>query len=104
MEPHSACGGSPIGRVAEALPAVRRAAPPGTPAHAQPVRWESPAPFGAGMSRSETEPHLPVTFAGTVCGLPSLLPQYPRRTGTVFVLAQMMQRQQWLVQKQLLQS
>ena len=29
-----------------------------------------------------TLPHLPVVLVGTVWGLPILLPQYPRRTGT----------------------
>ena len=32
-------------------------------------------PRGAGTSRTDTDPHLPVTLAGTVCGWPSLLPQ-----------------------------
>ena len=36
-----------------------------------------------------TEPHLPVIFVGTVWGLPILLPQYPRRTGTRLILAKM---------------
>jgi hypothetical protein len=42
-----------------------------------------PVPLGAGTRRTVTEPHFPVTFIGTVCGFPILLPQYPRRTGTI---------------------
>lgn len=35
-----------------------------------------------GSSLTVTLPHLPVVLVGTVWGLPILLPQYPRRTGT----------------------
>jgi len=34
-----------------------------------------PVPLGAGTNLTLHEPHLPVTFTGTVCGLPILLPQ-----------------------------
>lgn len=33
------------------------------------------SPRGAGISRTVTEPHWPVTLVGTVCTLPILLPQ-----------------------------
>lgn len=46
-----------------------------------------PVPRGPGINRTNTEPHLPVTLQGTVWGLPILLPQYPRRTGTTESLA-----------------
>jgi len=49
-----------------------------------------PVPLGAGMSLTQMEPHLPVTLQGTVWGLPILLPQKPRRTGTIDNLAKMM--------------
>ena len=49
-----------------------------------------PVPRGAGMSLTQMEPHLPVTLVGTVCGLPSLLPQKPLLTGTMDSLARMM--------------
>merc|ERR1712183_135305 len=57
--------------------------------------FETPAatilvPRGAGIKRTVTEPHFPVTLQGTVCGFPSLLPQYPRRTGMMDSLAWMM--------------
>lgn len=48
-----------------------------------------PAPRGAGIRRTVTEPHLPVTLVGTVCTRPILFPQYPRRTGTTAILAVM---------------
>ena len=49
-----------------------------------------PEPRGAGIKRTRTEPHLPDTLHGTVWGAPALAPQYPRRTGTKFILALMM--------------
>ena len=39
------------------------------------VQGIAPAPRGAGIRRTVTLPHLPVIFAGTVWGLPILLPQ-----------------------------
>ena len=50
-----------------------------------------PAPLGAGMRRTETEPHLPVSLVGIVCGSPILPPQYPRRTGTMFSFARIIE-------------
>merc|ERR1719244_736505 len=49
-----------------------------------------PVPRGAGMSLTQTEPHLPVTLQGTVWGRPILLPQKPRLTGTMESLERMM--------------
>ena len=49
-----------------------------------------PEPRGAGMRRTVTEPHLPESLDGMVCGLPSLEPQNPRRTGTMLSLASWM--------------
>lgn len=46
-------------------------------------------PRGAGIRRTRTDPHLPDTLQGTVWGAPELAPQYPRRTGTKFILALM---------------
>ena len=48
-----------------------------------------PEPRGAGINRQRTEPHFPETLQGTVCGRPAFRPQYPRRTGTRFILALM---------------
>jgi hypothetical protein len=46
---------------------------------------------GGGVRDSERAARtLPVIFVGTVCGFPILFPQYPRRTGTMFSLAEMM--------------
>ena len=49
-----------------------------------------PVPRGAGTRRHITEPHLPVTLPGTVCGSPRDEPQYPRRTGITESLARIM--------------
>merc|ERR1712051_677225 len=49
-----------------------------------------PVPRGAGIRRTQMEPHLPVTLQGTVWGLPILFPQNPRLTGTMESLARMM--------------
>merc|ERR1712126_598357 len=49
-----------------------------------------PVPRGAGINRTQMEPHLPVTLQGTVCGFPILLPQKPLRTGTIESLAKIM--------------
>merc|ERR1719198_224664 len=50
----------------------------------------TPLPRGAGTRRTRTEPHLPATFIGTVCGKPMRLPQKPLRTGMRFNFADMM--------------
>lgn len=50
----------------------------------------SPVPRGAGMSRTRTDPHLPVTLQGMVWGSPLIRPQKPRRTGATFSLAAVM--------------
>merc|ERR1719186_2109416 len=49
-----------------------------------------PVPRGAGINRMWTEPHLACTLHGTVCGSPSLVPQYPRRIGITESLASTM--------------
>merc|ERR550519_340116 len=49
-----------------------------------------PVPRGAGIRRTQIEPHLPVTLQGTVWGFPILLPQNPLLTGTMESLARMM--------------
>ena len=49
-----------------------------------------PVPRGAGMRRTQIDPHLPVTLEGTVWGLPILFPQNPLLTGTMESLAMMM--------------
>merc|ERR1719337_178765 len=49
-----------------------------------------PVPRGAGINLTQMLPHLPVTLQGTVWGLPSLVPQKPRLTGTMESLAMMM--------------
>ena len=46
------------------------------------------------MSLTQMLPHLPVTLQGTVWGLPSLVPQKPRLTGTIEIFAMMMA--QWM--------
>ena len=53
-----------------------------------------PVPRGAGMSLTQMLPHFPVTLQGTVWGLPSLVPQKPRLTGTIEIFAMMMA--QWM--------
>jgi hypothetical protein len=47
-----------------------------------PANWSTgtraatiPYPLGADTMRTVTEPHLPVTLQGTVCGWPILFPQ-----------------------------
>ena len=35
----------------------------------------SPVPRGAGMRRTRTEPHLPMSLLATVCGRPEFFPQ-----------------------------
>jgi hypothetical protein len=40
-----------------------------------------PAPLGAGIILTLTDPLFPVTLNGTVCGAPILFPQYPFLTG-----------------------
>merc|ERR1712059_227934 len=49
-----------------------------------------PVPRGAGMRRTQIEPHFPVTLQGTVWGFPILFPQNPLLTGTMESLAMMM--------------
>ena len=49
-----------------------------------------PVPLGAGIKRTLTLPHFPVTLQGTVCGSAILLPQYPLRTGMMESLAAVM--------------
>jgi hypothetical protein len=46
-----------------------------------------PEPLGPGISLTLTDPPLPVTLHGTVCGLPILFPQYPFLTGIKLNLA-----------------
>merc|ERR1719223_1935324 len=50
----------------------------------------TPLPRGAGTKRIRTEPLLPASFIGTVCGAPMRFPQYPRRTGMRAIFAAMM--------------
>ena len=42
------------------------------------------------LTRTVTEPHLPLSFVGKECGSPSDVPQYPRRMGRTLSLAIMM--------------
>jgi hypothetical protein len=47
----------------------------------------NPVPLGAGINLTLTDPPLPVTLHGTVCGNPIIFPQYPFLTGMRFNLA-----------------
>ena len=40
------------------------------------IAQTKPAPLGAGTNLNLTDPDLPVTLQGTVCGKPILFPQY----------------------------
>merc|ERR1719342_1694026 len=79
LSPESAVG---VSRILKSIPAIWSNFF-GTGAETMPV------PRGAGMSLTQTDPHLPVTLQGTGGGRPILFPQKPRLTGTMESLAKM---------------